>query len=417
MKTTALRLYGKRDIRVETFELPKTGPDQLLCRVISDSVCMSSYKAAIQGADHKRVPADIAENPTIMGHEFCGEIVEVGEKWKHRYTPGQRFVIQPALNYKGSLASPGYSYPHMGGAATYTLLENEVMELDFVLPFTGEAFFEGSLAEPMSCILGAYHASYHTKNGVYTHQMGIREGGTCAILAGAGPMGLGAIDYAIHGPRRPAVLVVTDIDQTRLDRAASIFSPEEAKTMGVSLYYMDGKSDEALLALTEGRGFDDVFVYAPVRPVVEQADRLLGRDGCLNFFAGPSDQSFSASMNFYNVHYASTHIAGTSGGNLDDMKESLEMMAKGQIRPACMVTHIGGLDSAVETTLNLPSIPGGKKLIYTHISMPLTAIDDFAAKGKEDARFAKLAEICQSTQNLWNAEAERYVLEAFAAQA
>lgn len=52
--------------------------------------------------------------------------------------------------------------------------------------------------------------------------------------------------------------------------------------------------------------------------------------------------------------------------------------------PAVMVTHIGGLDAATETILNLPKIPGGKKLIHTHITMPLTAIEDFRAKGIEN---------------------------------
>ena len=86
------------------------------------------------------------------------------------------------------------------------------------------------------------------------------------------------------------------------------------------------------------------------------------------------------------------------------------MMSRGLINPSAMVTHIGGLDAAVETTLNLPQIPGGKKLIYTHISMPLTAIADFAELGKADPVFAELAKICEANNGLWSAEAERYLL-------
>ena len=88
---------------------------------------MSSYKASIQGEDHKRVPNDIAENPIIIGHEFCGEIVEVGAKWKNDWKEGERFAIQPAINYKGSLAAPGYSYPHIGGSSTYVIIPHEFM--------------------------------------------------------------------------------------------------------------------------------------------------------------------------------------------------------------------------------------------------------------------------------------------------
>lgn len=107
--------------------------------------------------------------------------------------------------------------------------------------------------------------------------------------------------------------------------------------------------------------------YAPVSAVVTQSSAILGRDGCLNFFAGPTDKKFSAEMNFYDVHYNSTHVMGTTGGNTADMIESLELTAAKRINPAVMVTHIGGLDAAAETTLNLPKIPGGKKLIYTHL--------------------------------------------------
>jgi len=169
--------------------------------------------------------------------------------------------------------------------------------------------------------------------------------------------------------------------------------------------------EEQLKALNGGKLFDDVFVFAPVRPVLELGNRLLGRDGCLNFFAGPTDTTFSANFNFYNVHYESHHIVGTSGGNTDDMKESLAMMAEGSLNPVFMITHIGGLDSAVQATIDLDKIPGGKKLIYTHKKLPLTALDDFEKQGKNDPLFAQLAEICSRHGNLWNVEAENYLLK------
>ena len=153
------------------------------------------------------------------------------------------------------------------------------------------------------------------------------------------------------------------------------------------------------------------ITFAPVAPVVELADSILAQDGCLNFFAGPSNPEFSAKFNFYNVHYSGTHVVGTSGGNTDDMKECLTMIGEKKLEPAILVTHIGGLDVARETTLNLPHVPGGKKLIYTHISLPLTAIADFEEKGKTDPLFAKLAELVAKTNGLWNAEAEKYLLE------
>ena len=324
MKTKAVRLYGVNDLRLDEFELPAIKEDEVLVEIISDSICMSSYKAAIQGADHKRVPNNVAENPIIIGHEFCGKIVEVGAKWQHKYKAGDKFTIQPAINYQGKLDAPGYSYNMCGGAAQYVILPHEVMDMDCLLPYEGDAFFYGSLAEPMSCIIGAYHAQYHTTNGSYVHDMGIKKGGKLAIMAGAGPMGMGAIDYAIHVDPRPSLVVVTDIDTARLNRAAEIITVEDAEKNGVKLVYVNTAeledADAYMMELTEGKGFDDIFVFAPVKPVVEMADRLLGRDGCLNFFAGPVDPKFSASFNFYNVHYASTHIVGTSGSFVSSNK-------------------------------------------------------------------------------------------------
>jgi hypothetical protein len=149
-------------------------------------------------------------------------------------------------------------------------------------------------------------------------------------------------------------------------------------------------------------------VFAPVKPVVEQGDKLLARDGCLNFFAGPTNTEFSANFNFYNVHYSMTHVVGTSGGNTDDMRECLKMVSEGKINPAAMITHIGGLNATAETILNLPSIPGGKKLIYNHINLPLTAISDFSSSS--DPLLKKLGEIVERNNGLWCLEAEKYLL-------
>ena len=414
VKTKAVRLYGKEDLRLEEFELPPMREDEILARVISDSICMSTFKAAEQGAAHKRVPDDVAEHPTIVGHEFCGEIVEVGAKWKDQFRPGQKFAIQPALNYKGSLAAPGYSYQYIGGDATYIIIPHEVMEMGCLLPYEADSFFGGSLTEPLSCVIGTFHAMYHTVRGSYDHDMGIREGGNMAILAGVGPMGLAAIDYIIHCDRKPGFLVVTDIDDARLARAEKLLSPAEAKKNGVTLVYKNTRTGDTvseLRAMTNGRGYDDVLCFAPVPAVVEQADAILGEDGCLNFFAGPQDPNFSAKFNFYNVHYASTHVVGTSGGNTSDMIEALKMIGEGKLDPSILVTHIGGLNCVIESVLNLPKIPGGKKLIYTGIEMPLTAIADFAELGKTDPMYAELARLVDKTNGLWNSEAEAYLLK------
>ena len=412
MNTTALRLYGEDDLRLESFSLPEPGDDEILAEVVSDSLCMSSYKAAKQGVKHARVPENVATAPVMVGHEFSVKLLKVGSKWAHRYQEGAPYGIQPALLHRGTLDAPGYSFPYIGGDATYVLIPSCVMKMGCLLDYTGAGYFRASLAEPLSCVIGAARASYHVPVGSHEHQPGIVEGGRAAILAGAGPMGLAMISLLIYGPRRPSVLLVTDIDQARLDRAATVLPVQAAADNGVQLIYQNTASEAAAQTVRqESAGtFDDVFVFAAIESLIEQADSLLARGGCLNFFAGPTDTDFSAPLNLYNVHYRGTHIVGTSGGNTEDMRLALEWISDGTIDPAILVTHVGGLTAARDATMKLPTLPGGKKLLYTHFDMPLVAIEDFAKRGEQAPFYAALAEICDRHRGLWSLEAEHYVL-------
>lgn len=413
MRTRAVVLAGKNKIYIREFELPEITEDELLVKVVSDSVCVSTYKALIRGEEHKRVPENVSEHPAILGHEFAGIIERVGSNLKDKFKEGQRFVLQPAMGLESGY-SAGYSYEYFGGNATYCIISKIAIDLGCVLLLNGTYFADASLAEPMSCIIGAFHASYHTKQYVYKHDMGIKEGGKVALLGCAGPMGLGAIEYAINGSIKPRLVVVVDIDEARLNRAASLIKVEDAREKGVELIYLNTKNIDAvskLMELSGDKGYDDVFVFAAGKELIENADDILCNDGCLNFFAGPTNNNFKVPFNFYKVHYEGTHIVGTSGGSMVDMLESIELSEKGLINPSYMITHIGGLNAAPETIKNLPNISGGKKLIYPHIEMELTAIEDFEKLGKNNDFYKRLAEICKKNNNVWCEEAETLLLE------
>ena len=412
MKTKAVRLYKENDLRLEEFDLPKITKDEILIKIVCDSVCMSTYKTAKQGKNHLRVPNDIEENPVIVGHEFCAEIVEVGSTYQNEFKIGEKVVIPPVLSYLGGYETIGYTFTTIGGASTYSIVPGHVIEHGFLTKIQSDAFFKGSLIEPSSCVLRGYKANYHLdEEGVPT--MNIKKDGKVAILAGCGAMGLVAIDIALHGSVKPSLVVVTDVNEERLERAKSIFKVEDAKKDGITLIFSKSTDKNELLSMTDGKGFDDVFVYAPIVSVVELADGILAFDGCLNFFAGPIDKSFSAPLNFYNVHYAQHHVAGTSGSTVQDMKDIIKLIEDKKIDPACMITHIGGIDATISTTQNLPTIAGGKKLIYNHINLPLTSLSDFTKLGETDERFKVLDRLVKDSKGLWNASAEKYLLENF----
>lgn len=413
MNTKAVRIYGVKDLRLEEFELPTMKDDEIEARIVTDSLCMSTYKVSNQGEKHKKLPNDLKNHPVIMGHEFCGVITKVGEKWKHLYKPGDCFVAQPNLG-RADTFSLGYSFPYVGGEATNVVIMNEAIEKGCLLPYKGEGFFEGALVEPLSCIVAGFKANFHLRDrNDYDHTMGIKEGGALAILGGTGPMGFLAIDYAIHNDRRPKHLVVTGRTQSKLDMAKRLYPVEEAAKYGMTLtYVLTADEDdivEELKALTpDAKGFDDIFLMAAKERLVTQAEQLLAYDGCLNFFAGPADSKFASTINFYNIHYNATHFVGTSGSNTQDMKDAIALIENKTVNVAKIATHIMGLNHVCESILNLPKMPGGKKIVYSGKEFPVTEVSAF---GENNELEKHLKELVDAHDGLWNAEAEQYFLE------
>ena len=412
MKTKAVRIYGVHDLRLEEFELPQMAEDEIQARIITDSLCLSTWKVQNQGAKHKKLPNDLENNPVIMGHEFCGIIEQVGAKWQHLYKPGDKFVAQPNLMREDTFTM-GYSFPYVGGEATKVIIMNEAIEKGCLLPYRGDSFFEGALVEPLSCIIAGFKANFHLRDrNDYDHTMGIKVGGAMAILGGTGPMGSLAIDYAIHGEKRPSVLVVTGSTPSRLERSKKLYTVEDAAKHGVTLHYVltPKGSDfvDELKALTPGgKGFDDIFLMVAQEDMVTKSEAMLAWDGCLNFFAGPSDSKFSSTINFYNVHYNATHFVGTSGSNTQDMKDAIRCIENKVVDLAKIATHIMGLNDVCQSIMQLPQLPGGKKIVYSQKNYPITDVNTFAGGEFEQT----LKAIVEKHNGLWSAEAESYFLE------
>lgn len=434
MKAKAWRLYGAHDARLEDIELECAGEDGIVVEIVTNTICLSDYKGASLGTGHKRVPRDIDTNPIMFGHEVSGIVREVGDKWKSQFRVGQRVGLQPSLNIPGhELETVGYAWHTIGGDTTHVYLPSIVMEMGCLLPYDGDAFFKCSLAEPISCIVSAFRTNYHNAFCSHDLEVGIVDKGTMLLMAGCGAMGLGCIDIACHSPeKRPRRLVVTDIDDERLTRAAKMFGLSYAEGRssgeinGVEVHFVNTKgmadpvkelksfnlADDARAdnPTSTGGGYDDIFLFAAVPELITQCSDLLGFGGCLNFFAGPTDQNLMASFNFYNIHYMMHHIVANSGGDVKDMADSVDWIGKGYLHPEVMITHVGGLDSAAEATFDLMKVPGGKRLVYTHVLMPMTAIADFREKGRSDPFFAELDRICSANNGLWCKEAEEYLL-------
>lgn len=412
MKTKGVRLYGAYDIRLDEFELPDITEDEVLIKVISDSVCASTWKAVKQGTAHKRVPSDIAEKPVIIGHEMCGEIVKVGDALKEQWRTGQKIVIQPALKLESG-HDPGYSYQYIGGNTQYAVVPKVVLERNCMLPYDGEGYFKGSLVEALACVIRGYKGFYHTDYTNYIRTDGAKKGGRIAILGGAGPMGIGAVELAC-GYAEAAQVVVTDLNGERLAFAEEKCSVESAKARGVDLRYVNTSeiedAEKYLLEISDG-GFDDVFVMVPVPALFNLAEKICREDGCVNFFAGPPVHDMQGSLNLYRVHYDGIHVVGTAGSIPQDMIDIISLLEQDKINAGAIVSHILGLNAVKETLFAMEKPNGAKKICYNELDLPLIAIADLEEMGKDNELYRELARLVKAHGGLWNAEAEKYLLE------
>jgi len=394
-----VQIVEPNKLQIVDLEKPQIDKENnVLVRMVAAGICGSDV-----GIYHGTNAA--ATYPRIIGHENVGIVEEIGEGVT-RVKVGDRVIIDQVTacghcyacrkgrpNVCGNLKVRGVHID--GGYREYMAVPDRDCYLVPEILSDEEAVMIEPTTIAVQCCSRAELESEDT-----------------VMIIGSGALGSSIL--RIVKLYNPKAIIVTDIDDARLARAESIYTVEHAKEMGVELHYVNtakpGCDTNYLRELSGGTGYDDVICFAPVKPVVEQASDILGFDGCLNFFAGPTNSQFKAEFNWYNVHYLYTHVVGTSGGNTSDMKEAIEMMTSGKINPAAMITHIGGLNAVVDTVLNLPKIPGGKKLIYTQIELPLTAIADFGKLGETDPLFAKLDEITKRHNGLWSAEAEKYLL-------
>ncbi|MCE5313479.1 MAG: alcohol dehydrogenase catalytic domain-containing protein [Armatimonadota bacterium] len=144
---------------VDTLPLLKPGADEILLRVDAIGICFSDVKLITQGSSHPRITGrDLVKEPVIGGHEVSLTVVEAGDNHKDKYKPGDRFMVQADIYYKGVSVAFGYVLP--GGMQQFVMVGNEVLNGDegsyliSVKPETGYA--EAALVEPWTCVVASY---------------------------------------------------------------------------------------------------------------------------------------------------------------------------------------------------------------------------------------------------------------------
>jgi threonine dehydrogenase-like Zn-dependent dehydrogenase len=383
MRALVLDGIGFEHLRVESVPTPRPGSRQMLARVDCAGICTSLIKLVEQGSAHAFLYGwDPARWPLILGDEGSVTIVEVGSELQDRYSPGSRFVIQPAvdhapvnhreryLNGAAAVRKVAVGYTLQGHLAEYILVTEEVIEAGCLIPVPNLElpYAHAAMAEPFSCVVSGqdHHVHLSQETGLSPRSVlkGLRPGGVAVVL-GAGAMGRMHVDLAFG--YRPFAIVVTDLDDERLDLVRALFQ-QRAAQLGIALVACRAAEViNVVAALSEQRGADDVIVAVGSHNAIETAHQLVARGGVISLFGGLKHSEALVPVDTSAIHYKEINLTGSSGGSAWDLAHTLELMSAGQVDPGRHIARVGDLSHAVELLELVKSRAiDGKAVVYPH---------------------------------------------------
>ena len=385
MRAVVLDGAGFSHLKVCKVPTPRPGPKQMLARVDAAGICTSLIKLIEQGPEHPLVCGwDITRFPLILGDEGSVTLVEVGAGLRERYSPDERYVIQPAvdtapINHRERYRDGGrgirkiaVGYTLGGHLAEYVLISEEILAANCLLPLpaTPLPYAHAALSEPFSCVISAQdhhlHLTQDSNLGPRGLVKGLKRGGVTVVI-GAGAMG--RMHVALAMSYRPRALVVADLVDSRLEVVKTLFS-SRAQTLGITLCPLNPARDDlrkVVDELTQYAGADDVIVAVGSRKIIEETQELLARGAVLNLFGGLKKGEDTIGLNTGIVHYKEVNITGSSGGSPWDVARTLELMAAQEIDAGDHIARIGDLEHAPEFLRMIKAQEiDGKAVVYPH---------------------------------------------------
>ncbi|MEM0223710.1 MAG: zinc-dependent dehydrogenase [Thermofilum sp.] len=324
----ALRLHDKKDLRLESVDLPRLeGPGAIL-RVKAAGICATDVKAYITGARTKL--------PITLGHEFAGEIVEASDEYREYI--GRRVVVNPNIfcgRCEYCLRGEHVLCPNRytmgidvdGSFAEYVMIPDRAFKVGGVCEIPSNlSYEEASLIEPLSaCFRGQ-------------RKLGIGPGEVVAII-GAGPIGL--MHLKLAKAFGAAKVIMSEIDDKRL---------EIAEKLGADYLINPAREDleKRMHEITGGRGADVVIVAVSVGAAQRDALKIVARGGRVNFFAGLPAGKEEIPINTNIIHYKQITVLGTSMQTPFEFRRTLDLVSAGIVDLKPLITHVFGLNDGLE---------------------------------------------------------------------
>ena len=317
----AVVLSGPNQFAPADIPKPEIGPDEILLEMKAAAICGTDMRI-LTGKKTKDV-----RYPSVIGHEFCGIIAEVGSDVKG-YAEGEKVAVANVIpchhcssclrgRTNACLDRKAIGYEFDGGFEEYIRIPAICIENGNVVKLPEHvSFAAGALIEPLSCCI-----------------RGLKNAGTGfnddVLIVGAGPIGLFHLQLAkIAGARK---VIVSEPNEARR---------KVAQELGADLVVDPTTEDLAAIVdrETNGQGMDVIMMAIGVPALVNSTLKLCKRGGTVNLFAGFAGTGEST-VEVNTIHYGEINVNGSTAYKLEDYLAAAEMIKSGKIDADKIVTH------------------------------------------------------------------------------
>lgn len=338
----AAMFYAPMDVRFETVEIPKPGPGEVLVKVSSALTCGTDIKTYRRGH-----PAIIKKVPSTFGHEFSGDIVELGDG-VDRFSTGMRVVCcnaapcQHCYYCKKNQQNLCDDLLVLNGAyAEYIAIPKRLVDLNLLEVPEHLSYEEVAIAEPLGTAL---HAVRLTE---------IKQG-DCVVVLGTGPLGLMITRLAhLHGGR----VIAVGKGKERLEKALSFGA---IATVDITKFDTIEEQAKAAVALTDAKMGADVVLEATGVPAAwEEALSIVRKGGSVTFFGGCKPGT-TITVDTKQLHYSELKLLGVFHQTPDDFRRAVSLLTSKLVDGSEFINETVPLSSLIDTFERVKALEGIK---------------------------------------------------------
>ncbi len=316
MKALVKYDHGHGNMEIRDVEIPSIKDSEVLVKVKAASIC---------GTDLHIYEGNWPVNPPVtIGHEFAGEIAEVGKKVKG-WNIGDRivsethgYVCEKCLYCR--IGKPnlcverrGLGYIINGAFAEYISVREPILHK---LP-DNISFKDAAIVEPLADVIHAI---------VVNSKISI---GDTIIILGPGPVGLLALLIAKLNGASPIIVTGTSRDKMRLEMAHKLGADYIVNVQSEDL-------EKKVKDLTGGLGVDTVIEASGAIPAISQAFKIVKKGGKVTLMGIPSRP---AELDINSIILNELSISGTFVNTWADWERALKLMSSGRVDVEPLITH------------------------------------------------------------------------------